>query len=180
MKNANATHAMVRRDGPITSIMAAQVAARRKMLVRERVETFARFRPHGFTDYELFEFARDLAVALGEPVPPESTARKRRTELCEERRIIASEETRLNDHDSPVTVYFHRDHILNPPPLKAQERKPSKFEALQNEIARLKAGIEEARDAERAAVVFYIRDQAPSLPSMKRLANCIEIGMHRK
>lgn len=139
MKNAQATHAMVRRDGPITSIMAALVANGRKMLVRQRVETFARFRPHGFIDADLFEFARDLAIALGEPSPPESTARKRRTELCEERRIIASEETRLNDHEQPVTVYFHRDHVLNPPPLRAQERKPSKFEALQNEIATLRA-----------------------------------------
>lgn len=143
MKQANATAVigMARTDGPITSVRAAEMVSRRKLTIRQRVETFARFRPHGFLDCELFEFARDLALANCEPPPPESSARKRRTELCEENRIIASEETRINDHGSPATVYYHRDHILNPPPLKAREVKPSRFAALQDENARLRAEI---------------------------------------
>lgn len=155
MKQANAQIlGMTRVGGPITSVLAAEVAFRRRLTIRERVETFARFRPHGFLDCELFEFARDLALALGEPTPPESSARKRRTELCEENRIIASSETRKNDHDQEATVFYAREHMQNPPPIKAREAKPSRFAALQEECARLRAEVA----AERAAVVAYLRE----------------------
>ena len=139
MDNMSETIGMVRRDGPITSVMAAEVATGKRMIIRARVETFARFRPYGFIDADLFEYARDLHVALGEKPPPESSYRKRRKELCDDNIILADEEKRKNDHDQATIVWYHRDHVLNPPPIKPPEKKPSRFAQLQEENATLRA-----------------------------------------
>lgn len=188
---ADDTTGMVRRDGPITSIMAAQTVSRKKLTVRQRVETFARFRPHGFIDSDLLEFARDLHIALREKAPPESTYRKRRTELTQENRIIADTEQRKNDHEQAATVYYHRDHVQNPPPI-TERPKAAKHEALREEIARLKAEVlavaesaevrvGEAREhgarEERNQVIAYLRHKMHEGERMKLKVGTLREGI---
>lgn len=163
---------MVGRDDPITSTRAAERVSNRKWTLRQRVEDFARRCHYGFIDADLL---------LLDPDAPESSLRKRRTELADENRIIASEETRKNDKGQDCIVWYAREHVSNPPPLRAREKKPSRFAALQESNARLRAEV----DAERAATVTFLRDKAEAAESIGRhsgliaAADSIERGEHR-
>lgn len=151
MKNAVATHAIgtARLPDHRTSIAAAEKIKGKALSIREQVEIFAKHRPYGFTDDDL-----KIAWPSTEEHPcAESSYRRRRTELSEENIICARGDTQKNRAGNDELIWVHRDHLHYPPPLKAQERKPSKFEALQNEIARLKGGVLR----ERTVIVQFLR-----------------------
>lgn len=163
---------MARRDDPITSTRAAEAVSRRKWTLRQRVEDFARRCAHGFIDEE---------VGMLDPFAPESSLRKRRTELADENIILSTGETRRNSKGQDCIVWRHRDHVHNPPPQKAREKKLSRFAALQEENARLGAAIAGARaagaDEERAAVIAHLRDIDEF--ASRCYAGVIERGEHR-
>lgn len=130
MKQANAqVIGMTRNPDHQTSISAAEKVAGRKLTIRERVEVFALARPTGFIDSEI------VAAFASHP---ESSFRKRRTELTQEAVIVPTEMTRKNSAGQDCIVFMHRDHMINPPPLKKRAAS-SRFDQLQEEIARLKA-----------------------------------------
>lgn len=133
MKTASArVVGMVGRDDPITSVMAAEAVSNCRWTIRERVLDFARRCQHGFIDEE---------VGMLQPGAPESSYRKRRTELTDENVIVASTETRRNSAGQPCVIFYHRDNIQNPPPLRAREKKPSRFAALQERVAKLETAV---------------------------------------
>lgn len=137
MKSATANVVgMTRIDDPVTSVLAAEKVSGRKWTIRQRVEDFARRLPHGFIDEE---------VGMLKPDAPESSFRKRRTELADENIILDSGETRRNRKAQECIVWRHRMHMENPPPIKPREAKPSRFTALQEENAKLRAELAEAR-----------------------------------
>lgn len=145
------TNGMNRQPDHRTSIAAAATVSRRKITIRQRVEDFAKLCSYGFIDESLL--ALDTSA-------PESSFRKRRTELCEENIIIASEQTRQNSKGQDCTVFYHRDHMIDPPPIKPRVQKPSRFEALQIRIAKLDDALRSAiKVAEEARVEW---DEAPS------------------
>lgn len=124
---------MVGRDDPTTSILAAETVSKRRRTIRQRVEEYALRCPLGFIDENLL---------LLDPLAPESSFRKRRTELADENIIIDTGETWQNSKRQDCIVWRHRDHVLDPPPLKPREQKPSRFESLQKENARLRAEVD--------------------------------------
>lgn len=115
---------MVRKNDHETSIAAAAVVKR--VSLREKVKAFAEERHFGFTDEELW---KEL------PGTPESSLRKRRTELTEENIILDSGLTTTNSHGQTVKLWVHREWHPNPPPIKAREYK----EPASQKIARYEA-----------------------------------------
>lgn len=126
---------MVSRDDPITSTRAAEAVSRRKWTLRQRVEDFARRCPHGFIDEE---------AGMLDPAAPESSLRKRRTELADENIVLSTGETRRNSKGQDCIVWRHRDHVHNPPPQRVREKKQSRFGELQERNARLRAALRTA------------------------------------
>lgn len=126
---------MTRISDHITSIRAAEEVAKRKLTIREQVIQFALSKPYGFTD-------DNLKAAF--PDSPESSYRKRRTELSDENIIVARGDDDINRAGQKETIWTHRDHMLFPPPIKARQPKPSRFTLLQEENARLRAEVEAA------------------------------------
>jgi len=115
---------MVQRDGRDTSAVAA--AKVKRVSLRAKVERFALERPFGFIDEGL---------RLMFPDAPESSLRKRRTELTQENRILDSGSTIANSHGNAVVIWTHRDFVRNPPPIIEREVPQSKDDL----ILRLKA-----------------------------------------
>lgn len=134
-----------------TSIAAAVKVSERKPSIRKIVEDFALTRPEGFIDEEL--------QAL-DPNAPESSFRKRRTELADVNTIVPTGLTRKNSKGQDCIVWTHRDHLANAPEPKKRTKKPPLFESLQNENALLRAALETAVSV--AAEARREWDAAPS------------------
>lgn len=107
------TRGMVRNPDHETSEAAADTVARRKGTIRTRVLLFAENRPHGFIDEDL----RRL-----DPDSPESSFRKRRSELTDDCVILDSGLTRMNSQCSLSKVWVHRKFHPNPPAEKVKAR----------------------------------------------------------
>lgn len=90
-----------RSSDPDTSHGAADTLRPRAPSIRKQVLDFALERGRTFTDDEL---------VLSHPAAPESSFRKRRSELTEENRIVDSRRRSLNRHENEVILWVHRDH----------------------------------------------------------------------
>lgn len=98
---------MVRRDDHATSIAAASTV--RRVTLRQCVLDIALQAGHdGIIDDEL---------KVAHPDTPESSVRKRRTELAQENVLLDIGRTRMNRHGQEETVWMHRDFHWSPPPL---------------------------------------------------------------
>lgn len=97
---------MTRREDYPTSEAAADSVER--ATIRGKVLAFAETNWMGFIDDDL----RAL-----DPGAPESSFRKRRTELMQDGLIVATDSTRLNKHGKDATVFVHRKFHPNPPPI---------------------------------------------------------------
>lgn len=92
-------------DHPTSSKAAARVAAEQDT-IKARVLRFAKDKGlDGFID-------ADLLAAF--PDSPESSHRKRRTELTSEGLIVDSGQTRQNDHGNAEVVWVHREFHAGP------------------------------------------------------------------
>jgi hypothetical protein len=182
MKTASArVVGMVGRDHPGTSAKAADAVSKRKLTIRQQVERFFLERPFGATDSALWEHFRFDPKTGAER--PESSYRKRRTELAEENILIAHGDEAKNHNGQDAKVWRHRAHCLYPPPIRPREVRPSRFDALNQEIARLVAEIDTARNKERDAVVAYLRGDdffGAGDGLVDAAASRIERGDHRK
>lgn len=123
------TVGMVRNRDHGTSVKAA--AKVKRVTLRELALRFARDAgPGGFTDGEL---------KSAYPEAPESSVRKRRTELAAENWLLDTGRTRTNEHGQEEKVWILRDFQRGiAPPLLEPEPKPSKAKR----IAELEAAIE--------------------------------------
>jgi hypothetical protein len=124
---------MVRRDDHRTSVDAAINLKARRFTLREQVIEFAKASlAHGLTDDEL---------KTARPETPESSLRKRRTELAQENILVETGVTRVNRHGQDEKVWMHRDFHPSPPPIVERDisAKPSRIARLEAEIERLKA-----------------------------------------
>lgn len=131
-----------------TSMAAAAVVQPQRATLKSLVLQFAKDAgPAGFIDESL----RD---EIG-PSRPESSLRKRRTELAEKNWVVPAGYTRRNKYGQDSTVWVHRDHHPNPPPLVSSPKK-RKLSAEQ----------------ERAKIVAWLR------PSHPHTAAKIERGEH--
>lgn len=118
---------MTRRPDHSTSEAAAFVVQVKKVTLRERVIQLAHtMRSYGFTD----DFLK-----IKHPDAPESSLRKRRTELAQENILLETGETRQNRHGQYEKVFIHRDYHPCPPPVI--EREPQESKA--GKIVRLEA-----------------------------------------
>lgn len=111
------THTMHRTSDPKTSREAAEKIAPRAPSIRDRVLSYAKARgQHGFIDDNLkAEF----------PSAPESSYRKRRSELAGENWLVDSGKTRSNCHGNQEVVWVHRDFVDLPPPLVERAKSQS-------------------------------------------------------
>lgn len=98
------------RFDPRTSHRAARRLKPGRLTIRDRVLSFAADRPE-FID-------EDLVDAF--PDAPESSYRKRRTELTEEGWIVDSERTRNNRDGNAEIVWVYRSKHPSPPPLRSR------------------------------------------------------------
>jgi hypothetical protein len=120
-----------------TSVKAAEAV--RKVTLRQQVIDFAMNCLNGFTD-------SDLKDAF--PWTPESSMRKRRTELAQENIVLDSGRTRLNRHGHEEIVWQHRYTHPCPPDVVTREYRegPSaKIARLEAEVRALKAENERLR-----------------------------------
>lgn len=99
---------MTERGAAATSVKAAKEVAPKRPTYRSRVLAFAEAKPEGFIDHDLREI---------DPDAPESSLRKRRTELTDDGLIVATNSERLNRNGQPATVYVHRKFHPAPPPI---------------------------------------------------------------
>jgi len=140
----------LRQPDHATSIAAAKTVAPQRETLKSIVLRYAKDAgPGGFIDEEL----RGI-----EPSRPESSFRKRRTELTEKNWIIALPWTRPNSHGQDSTVWIHRDFAVSPPPLQSAKK-----------AKRLSA------EQERARIVAFLKQQ-----NYPWLASSIERGDHLK
>jgi hypothetical protein len=117
---------MVRKPDHETSIKAARGV--RRFTLREIVEQYARdCGRSGFTDEDL---------KLMQPPRPESSLRKRRTELAQENIVLETGRTRTNDFAQQEKVWVHRDFHPSPPPIQERDTTPK-----QSRLARAEATI---------------------------------------
>jgi hypothetical protein len=128
---------MVRRNDHSTSIRAAKRVVTHRNTLKAQVIAFTRESgPYGVIDEELHAI---------DPTRPESSFRKRRTELAQKNILIEKPgHTRKNRHGEDCKVFIHRDHAFNPPPICDAPPAISKFEA--------------GRLAERVAVLRYLAE----------------------
>lgn len=103
------------RGAPRTSRMAADKIRPRVPTIRNRVLSYALERPEGFTDEELI-----AALEPNDRKVAERSIRPRRTELANERWLLPVGERQ--EDGNACTVWIHRDHHPNPPPVQAQGR----------------------------------------------------------
>lgn len=122
---------MVRKPDHSTSVAAAQTVKRQTL--RQLVEEHALgVGGRGFID-------DDLKAAW--PDSPESSVRKRRSEMAEENLILETGRTRLNRKGQSEKVWMHRQFHHNPPPIVERQKKPSRADEivrLEAEVTRLK------------------------------------------
>lgn len=105
--------APTRRSDPDTSHKAAETVSPALPSIRARVLEFALAAgKRGFIDGDLVKAFREH---------PESSFRKRRSELSEERWVLDSGDRRDNDFGNEEIVWIHRDHVVGPPPLLTRE-----------------------------------------------------------
>jgi hypothetical protein len=147
---------LVRAADHTTSQCAASHVDPNRPKLKARVLQFASDAgPAGFTDEELVLF---------DPKAPESSLRKRRTELTERNWIIDGGFTRRNRHGEQMKVWVHRKFVADPPMILSDaDVKAAK--------ARWTA------EDERAAVAAYLRNQTVPLSA---LADEIAAGDHLK
>ena len=98
---------MVRRPDHSTSIAAA-IKVRRRTLREVVIDEALSEGAVGITDDEL---------KARYPQTPESSVRKRRTELAQENVLLESGRVRKNRHGQEEKVWMHRDFHWSPPPL---------------------------------------------------------------
>lgn len=152
------TRGMVRKDDHATSIAAAETV--NPATLRARVLHFAdACGRDGFTDSYLRGLDRNR---------PESSMRKRRTELAQENWLIDTGRTRENEHGQQEIVWVHRDHCVSPPPLKQREPQISKDE----QINRLKA-----REAE---LIALLRQAHPFVGVKPVVSDLAEVGIVKR
>lgn len=108
--------AHARRDDPDTSHLAADTIRPAVPTIRLQVKNYA---------HEHFEFTDDELVHAF-PDSPESSYRKRRSELTEQGWIVDTGKRRANGDGNLCIVWQHRDHHPDPPPLKTKSGKASK------------------------------------------------------
>lgn len=120
----------VRRNDHSTSRKAA-VQVKRTTL-RQIVLDYASRRSDGFTDHDLWALR---------PETPESSLRKRRSELVEENRLLDTGRVRINENGQEAKVWIDRAFHHNPPPIVEREQKISRAE----QIVRLEAEVERLR-----------------------------------
>ena len=105
-----------RRDDYQTSVDAAATVAKAQATIRDAVLAHALAAgPEGFTDDDLVQLS---------PGTPESSWRKRRTELLQEGWVVQTDRERVNRFGNKETVWVHRDHVLQPPALRSRQHKP--------------------------------------------------------
>lgn len=112
---------MCRVSDHATSEAAAAKVSQRKPTIRALVLIYAQQASNGFID-------DDLRVI--DPDAPESSLRKRRSELTDDNLILDSGRTRHNKHGLESKVWIHRKFHPNPPPEKIKVRG-SRAEAMQ-------------------------------------------------
>lgn len=111
---------MVRKPDHPTSIAAA--AKVKRVTIRALVEREAIMAgPRGIIDDEL---------KATYPDRPESSFRKRRTELTQENHLLDTGRTRVNRQGQEEKVWMHRDFHHAPPPVKEREKPVSKSDRL--------------------------------------------------
>lgn len=138
-EEAEATRRMTRAGAPRTSRKAAEVVAGKKPTIRARVEQYARDRgARGFTDAE-------LRMAVG-TTGPESSFRKRRTELAQDGVVLDTGRERPNEHGVKATVWVHKDHAGKG--AKRVRPAPSKVGVLEAEVERLRGALQGLEQAE--------------------------------
>lgn len=136
------TEGMTRQPDHRTSIAAAEHVSKRKPTIREQVIEFYLKHPNGATD--------DM-LRCSFPHAPESSYRKRRTELTQDNILLPTHAEDKNTNDQWARVFIHRDFVRNPPPIKPRAQAPSRFAQLQEENARLKAIVTVDHARRRAA-----------------------------
>lgn len=104
---------MTRADGRATSEKAADSV--RVPTIRSRVLAWTEQQPDGFIDH-------DLSVI--DPNAPESSLRKRRTELTDDGYIVATNSERPNRNGKMSTVFVHRKFHHAPPPITVRATQP--------------------------------------------------------
>lgn len=102
---------MVRNPDHATSEKAANTV--RRQPIRKQVLTFSETADNGFIDEQL--------QALN-PDAPESSYRKRRSELTDEGYILDTGVTRKNSKGQDSTVWIHRKFHPAPPPIKVKPK----------------------------------------------------------
>ncbi len=139
---------MVRHNDHSTSKRAASGV--RRFTLRERVIEHARLtKNYGFTDDEL---------KADHPQHPESSFRKRRTELAQENRIVETGALRANRFGQAEKVWVHRDFHPSPPPIVERDTTPK-----QSKLARLEAQLAEALDLVARALPYVETAQGDPL-----------------
>lgn len=129
-----------------TSVKAARGV--RRFTLREIVEQYAQgCGRSGFTDEDL---------KLMQPPRPESSLRKRRTELAQENRILETGRTRTNDFGQQEKVWVHRDYHPSPPPVVERDTTPK-----QSRLARAEAQVKELSEW-LAIAIPYVESVADS------------------
>lgn len=122
---------MTRRDDHHTSEEAAASVVRPTL--RKMVANYAlRFGTGGFID-------DDLKACW--PDHPESSVRKRRTEMTQQNILLDSGRTRRNRNGREEKVWVHRDFVNNPPPILDRPKYISK----DDQIVRLEAQVASLR-----------------------------------
>jgi hypothetical protein len=109
----NLLEGMVRKPDHATSEAAAESVGKRKLTIRARVLAFAERSPGGFIDEDL----RAL-----DPDAPESSYRKRRTELTADGLLVDSGLRRKKLNGELAIVWCHRKFHPAPPPLVEKVR----------------------------------------------------------
>lgn len=123
-----------RSSDPPTSREAAETVAPAVGTIREEVLAFAMERGStGFVDDDLVR-----TFCRGEEKRPESSYRKRRSELAQEGWIIDVGEQRTNGFGNNEIVWRHRGFVEAPPPLRTRDpkerRKDIKGEGLEKAL----------------------------------------------
>jgi hypothetical protein len=129
-----------RRTDPATSHQAAEKVAPFTGTIREWVLAFAlRAGESGFIDDDLVTARTDH---------PESSFRKRRTELAQENWLIDTGRQIDNRWGNGEIVWVHRDFAANPPPIK-ERAAPAQKDALKSEARAMAAQLAQFADSMR-------------------------------
>lgn len=131
---------MVRKDDHATSKSAA-VRVRRVTLRVRVIDMALAAGWRGITD-------GDLKAAHSKT--PESSVRKRRTELAQENVLLETGFTRMNQHSQQEKVWVHRDFHPSPPPVIERKQEISKAE----QIRRLESRVRDLTDMVVSALPY--------------------------